>query len=136
MYSQTTGTGMCSALKGIHRRTPSRVPSLSTIQLFSIVRKGSFLGMRHGPLPGSSPSATAHPLSAMAHPLSRKPRRVIGMIIPRIFRGSSELGACLTNGRRHEGDPHRADFCDRFASIVGTMGVKGSQKDADVGRPQ
>src|SRR5580704_17939020 len=70
-------------------------------------------------------------------------------------------GACLTNGRRHEGathasrewpwiatpglrgagtaqrnDPHRADFCDRFASIVGTMGVKRSQKDADVGRPQ
>src|SRR5258708_38849901 len=58
----------------------------------------------------------------------------------------ARLGACLTNDRRREGathashgrpwmvapglrgagtaqrnDPHRADFCDHFASIVGTM---------------
>jgi len=26
----------------------------------------------------------------------------------------------VTNGRRHEGDPQRADFCDRFARIVST----------------
>src|ERR1700733_8817564 len=33
----------------------------------------------------------------------------------------TRLGACLTNGRRHGGDPHRADFCDRFASIAGVL---------------
>ena len=30
-------------------------------------------------------------------------------------------GACLTNNRRSEGDPQRADFGDRFPSIAGTM---------------
>src|SRR5882672_5781623 len=30
-----------------------------------------------------------------------------------------ELGACLTNDRRHEGAPHRADFCDRYATHSG-----------------
>src|SRR5712671_1817277 len=30
-----------------------------------------------------------------------------------------ELGACLTNDRRHEGAPHRADFCDRNATHSG-----------------
>src|SRR5712675_515212 len=29
------------------------------------------------------------------------------------------LGACLTNDRRHEGAPHRADFCDRYATHSG-----------------
>ncbi len=42
---------------------------------------------------------------------------------PRCHRATPihELGACLTNDRRREGAPHRADFCDHFASIVGTM---------------
>jgi len=31
------------------------------------------------------------------------------------------LGACVTNGRRREGGPQRADFCDRFARMVNTM---------------
>jgi hypothetical protein len=29
------------------------------------------------------------------------------------------LGACLSNDRRNEGDPQRADFCDRFPRIAG-----------------
>ena len=36
-------------------------------------------------------------------------------------RALRELGACLSNDRRSEGDPQRADFCDRFPRIVGTM---------------
>src|SRR5580704_11118668 len=32
---------------------------------------------------------------------------------------SASLGACLTNDRRSEGDPDRADFCDRFPRIAG-----------------
>jgi hypothetical protein len=30
-------------------------------------------------------------------------------------------GACLSNDRRSEGDPQRADSCDRFPRIAGTM---------------
>jgi hypothetical protein len=41
-------------------------------------------------------------------------------------------GACLSHVRRrgddHCGGPHRADFRDYFASIMGTVGAKGSQK--------
>src|SRR6266404_6030147 len=29
------------------------------------------------------------------------------------------LGACVTNDRRHEGAPYRADFCDRNATHSG-----------------
>jgi NADH:ubiquinone reductase (H+-translocating) len=33
-----------------------------------------------------------------------------------------------------EGGPHRADFCDHFASIVGTMEANGSRKDRLLGK--
>src|ERR1700679_1202320 len=86
------------------------------------------------------PRATSSGMSLMMRvvfpdPLHPTMPKILARFIPHryVCATTTSLGACLTNGRRHEGDPHRADFCDRFASIVGTMGVKRPQKDADVG---